>query len=1233
MLNRIYIIVGMLAIILLAGAFLAPVMLDWNSYKERMEYIAQKALGNEVKINGDMSISLLPQPRLSFEDVVVGSDEQIGVKIARVSARFSLLDFFRDRYFITDLSLESPQFFLKIDESGKLIAPFVLAKSITNINASIADANIENGSIEIYDARVDEVLRAQNFDGNLTIAGLDGPFSLSGIGEYEGKTYDLRVNSSQINSKNKMQLALLLRPQNNGFTFKMNGELAANLMPEFTGEIDLKIHPSKTKQDEEQEKLGVQGDFLLNSKVEIFGNEILFREYIIVPDENLPATRLSGAANIDLRNKREFNAIISGSIISLGFHSAIREAEDRSYAILRFLRELTMPFIPAISGQVGIDMLELDLGEITLRDVRIDARTDGKSWFIDNFSSSLDGKTAFALDGKLSVQNDSPIFDGNFLLEGEQLELFAKYWRNKDKANSFFNIPFSMSGRVQLSEEELLLNDASFVFENIKNDFSLTAGLGSEANLSIIANLGEFSKNQSAALVSMLPKTGANSAFTSNFSSTSFDLKAKFFALFDFEFKNITALGEFTNDEVNFKKLAGFDLLGSELRFSGTYDFSKPGPVFFGQGTINQADKSQETMLFFLTKKLKAPNNVRLLIDNSLPLNLSFKLAEPNNEGQILKLNGQIGKSELNANIELKKGLFNYSNAPINAKIEMKFQNSLALSEQFSLNDIEILADSSATSPLYLSLELDGTIMNSVDLNVTLEGKDESAKFDGNIIISDISNWRGNGQFQINSQDISPLITLVGVNGFGAVPALGSAFIKFKGNKEIIISDINVKINNSLVEGELLRKTIGKDIEFSGSLKTDDIELSSLAVLLGGTSSSILGEGGWPIGPFSLLQNKANSRLAINVELKTVLFDGQDFARDANFEYIMDGSNIFIRDFNAKINGQDIFIDLAICCSGTLTKAQIEGRLSLDKFDIDSFFANRIADRFNGEVTGSVQFLGSGNSYEEIIQSLVGDGSILIEDLEIKGLNSNVFDEIFAQDNFEDIAPSDLEKTLIKIINAGDFQASKTNAILSITNGNLRATNVSLQSEKTNLFGSIKIDLVDLKLDGKWALTLLKIDHLSKILDKTNAIIRLINSGTLLAPILSYDLSTMIDGVQVRVLEIELDRLEKLRVEAELRSKNAALQRLKLMEEQRRILEEKQKEEERKAFLEAEKAAEEIAEQEAKEAAKEATKEATEQELNNLEINDEIEVDQQSLDIEPIDLLNNNFEVFPPNFQ
>jgi uncharacterized protein involved in outer membrane biogenesis len=75
-LNRIYIIVGVLAIIVLGGAFIVPYMIDWGDYRARMETLASGALGTPVTIRGDIAFALLPQPRLSFTDGLVGSAEE-----------------------------------------------------------------------------------------------------------------------------------------------------------------------------------------------------------------------------------------------------------------------------------------------------------------------------------------------------------------------------------------------------------------------------------------------------------------------------------------------------------------------------------------------------------------------------------------------------------------------------------------------------------------------------------------------------------------------------------------------------------------------------------------------------------------------------------------------------------------------------------------------------------------------------------------------------------------------------------------------------------------------------------------------------------------------------------------------------------------------------------------------------------------------------------------------------
>ena len=68
MANRIYIAIGLIAILLMGGAFVVPWFIDWNAYKPRMEQMAAEALGVEVEIAGDMDFTLLPQPRLHFEN-------------------------------------------------------------------------------------------------------------------------------------------------------------------------------------------------------------------------------------------------------------------------------------------------------------------------------------------------------------------------------------------------------------------------------------------------------------------------------------------------------------------------------------------------------------------------------------------------------------------------------------------------------------------------------------------------------------------------------------------------------------------------------------------------------------------------------------------------------------------------------------------------------------------------------------------------------------------------------------------------------------------------------------------------------------------------------------------------------------------------------------------------------------------------------------------------------------
>ena len=59
MLNRLYIVVGIIAIALLAAAFVVPAFVPWGQFRDRFEAMATDALGAPVRIEGDIHFALL----------------------------------------------------------------------------------------------------------------------------------------------------------------------------------------------------------------------------------------------------------------------------------------------------------------------------------------------------------------------------------------------------------------------------------------------------------------------------------------------------------------------------------------------------------------------------------------------------------------------------------------------------------------------------------------------------------------------------------------------------------------------------------------------------------------------------------------------------------------------------------------------------------------------------------------------------------------------------------------------------------------------------------------------------------------------------------------------------------------------------------------------------------------------------------------------------------------------
>ena len=118
MLNRLFIAIGVLVILAIGAAFVVPRFIQWGDYRDRLQTMAAEAFGTEVAIEGDIHLTLLPAPKLEFTRVRVGPASTPVLQVEQVDAEFSLLDFLRDQYKVTSLTLNHPVVDLAIAADG-----------------------------------------------------------------------------------------------------------------------------------------------------------------------------------------------------------------------------------------------------------------------------------------------------------------------------------------------------------------------------------------------------------------------------------------------------------------------------------------------------------------------------------------------------------------------------------------------------------------------------------------------------------------------------------------------------------------------------------------------------------------------------------------------------------------------------------------------------------------------------------------------------------------------------------------------------------------------------------------------------------------------------------------------------------------------------------------------------------------------------------------------------------
>lgn len=247
---------GVILVLLLGAAVVAPNFIDWNQYKSTAEKQATELTGLELKVGGDVSLALLPSPRVYLEKVSLKNPAQSDpfASVDTLEVRVDLMPLLQKQVKINAVYLVKPDIKLAKDAQGsfnfmtpKLQAMIGAPKDDKKAAASkpqdisLDDLNIEDGAFSYKDAAQKTDINLSAINVQMSAASLQGPFAGEGSLQYGAMPVSFQVKTGEIKDP-AGPTTLNLKAEVEGVHVEYAGALTLGEAPEVQGEAAVKIN-------------------------------------------------------------------------------------------------------------------------------------------------------------------------------------------------------------------------------------------------------------------------------------------------------------------------------------------------------------------------------------------------------------------------------------------------------------------------------------------------------------------------------------------------------------------------------------------------------------------------------------------------------------------------------------------------------------------------------------------------------------------------------------------------------------------------------------------------------------------------------------------------------------------------------------------------------------------------------------------------------------------------------
>ncbi len=415
-----------IVVVLIAGLAIAPSFFNWDKYKAPALKQIEDMTGLNVAVNGDISLAILPSPRVYLEMVnVKDPSDQSGARdlasFEMLDVRVALMPLLSGNVAVQSVHLKKPQINISKNEQGRFnfMTPKIEAMMAGKSDDTNAQTNkkkaelsfdaisIEDGALNFTDAAAKAPIVLSKVNLDIDAKTLQGPFNLNGDMVYNGQNVEIKAKTGAIDAVAKTT-SLNLDGKMAGIDLDYNGVVQLGDAPEIQGEMALVIASLNDVMKREASTSNALGGALkIKGLITANAKQVTLKD----ADLNIAGTSLSGALQANLSTPITVKgAFIGKDTIDLDkFKAGSSDAKESQFdpaSLASFLpKTLEIPTLGSVD--VALNAPGVIINGQMLKDVGIKITNSDRSFALSFDAGSIPGQGQIAAKGALSYAEKS----------------------------------------------------------------------------------------------------------------------------------------------------------------------------------------------------------------------------------------------------------------------------------------------------------------------------------------------------------------------------------------------------------------------------------------------------------------------------------------------------------------------------------------------------------------------------------------------------------------------------------------------------------------------------------------------------------------------------------------------------------------------------------------------------------------------------------------------------------